>query len=145
MSATNTSPQLELPIVEISTDEVTVLVAPVNPATGHSGSSAIYAGYPIDLDAGSAGVAKQLRGICADEQITVDQLEVVGIEFGDPEQYNTTVTLDRDGLEMIVWNHTDAATGQTTALVHGTPDTMELQNLVDPQGQTSVSVPVYSN
>lgn len=145
MSANTFSPvagQLELPIVEIDTDSVTVLVGRKN-SSGHAGSSAIYAGYPVYLDTGATGVTKQIGAICVDEMTAPSSLEVVGIEFDDPEQYNTAVTLDREALAQVVWSRTDTATGQVTALMRGIPDIMELPGLVDTSGHNSISVPIY--
>lgn len=134
-----TTGQLELPIIEIDTAEITMLVAPINPETGHAGSSGIYAGYPVDMDAGARGVAEQLRDICADEDITLDQLEVVGAEVADPEQYNTVVTLDREVLAQVNW------IGRNEVHILGIPTVGQLTDLAGQAESTCCAMlPMYA-
>ena len=66
---------------------ITLLVAEPG---AHAGAAAM---IPFDLDEGTAQAAAALADFAADEHLETADLILAGIEFSDPEQWNTTVTL----------------------------------------------------
>ncbi|QCB51791.1 hypothetical protein E5720_17660 [Rhodococcus sp. PAMC28707] len=59
--------------------------------------------YPIDLGETTDEIAEALLAVSFLEEITPDQFIVTGIEFADPEQHNTTITLNSADLDETTW------------------------------------------
>lgn len=95
----------------------------------------LWQAYPIDLAESAAEIGDALHAVAWLNETTPDQLAIVGVEFADPEQYNTNVTLSNADLDAISWafGADGDATLTSTAGVLG-----HLEHLV------SVAVPVYA-
>lgn len=58
--------------------------------------------YPIDLDQHAEAIDAELHAVSVLEGAP-DEIVIAGIEFGDPEQYNTTVTITGSDLDQVAW------------------------------------------
>ena len=94
----------------------------------------LWQAYPIDLGESAAEIGDALHAVAWLNDITPDQLAIVGVEFADPEQHNTTVTLSGTDLDAMSWVLGDGGMAlESTAGVLA-----QLERLV------SVAVPVYA-
>ncbi|MEH6797561.1 MAG: hypothetical protein V7694_25920, partial [Rhodococcus sp. (in: high G+C Gram-positive bacteria)] len=59
----------------------------------------LWQAYPIDLEESAAEIGDALHAVAWLNDITRDELAIVGVEFADPEQHNTTVTLSGTDLD----------------------------------------------
>ncbi|MDV6303551.1 hypothetical protein R3P93_13375 [Rhodococcus cerastii] len=95
----------------------------------------LWQAYPIDLGESAAEIGDALHAVAWLNDITPDQLAIVGVEFADPEQHNTTVTLSGTDLDAMSWVLGDGGMAlESTAGV-----LTQLERLA------SVAVPVYAS
>ncbi|WP_186626577.1 hypothetical protein [Rhodococcus sp. BP22] len=113
-------------VTTIERAALTLLVVPVEPPAD------LLQAYPIHLGETVEEIEEALHAVSFLEEITPDQLVVTGIEFADPEQHNTTVTLNSADLDGITWGLGDGGWSLTSA-------TEILANL---KHLTSIEVPV---
>lgn len=116
-------------LTTIDRTAITLLVA----ARKKRFSGAVSQSYPIDLADSAAQIDKSLHAVAWLEETTLDNLVIVGIEFADPEQHNTTVTLTGPELIAVTWVSRDG--GPLFSMVGEIPGFVE--------EVVSASVPVY--
>ena len=86
--------------VEIPAGELTLLVAPA--ATDEHDAPSLVGAYPVDLGNDPEEVTDVVIAICQIEQVRATELTVLGVEFDDPEQHNTRVTVSGSSLRDLV-------------------------------------------
>ncbi|MGB3676513.1 MAG: hypothetical protein WA988_18945 [Candidatus Nanopelagicales bacterium] len=86
-------------VTTIERAELTLLVLPAQQARS---AGSLHA-YPIDLGQSAEEISAELDAVSELEGATRNQLVVAGIEFEDPEQYNTTVTMSSADLDGVTW------------------------------------------
>lgn len=86
-------------VTTIDRDSLTLLVLPAKHITTAQNHDA----YPVDLCGSADEVSDDLETIAELESVDVAELVIAGVEFDDPEQHNTTVTLRTDDLAGVLW------------------------------------------
>lgn len=76
---------------------LTLMVLPAQQLSG-----GILQAYPIDLDQHAEAIDAELHAVSVLEGAP-DEIVIAGIEFGDPEQHNTTVTISGSDLDQVAW------------------------------------------
>lgn len=118
-------------VITIDRADLTLLVLPAEQAQckdlPHS--------YPIDLGDTPVQIEDELGVIASLEDITVEQFVLVGVEFEDPDQHNTTATVSGADLGALSWAVGDA--GGVAML--GARGVLSVLTLI-----RSVDVPVYA-
>ncbi|WP_182262547.1 hypothetical protein [Rhodococcus sp. UFZ-B548] len=94
----------------------------------------LWQAYPIDLGESAAEISDALHAVAWLNDITRNELAIAGVEFADPEQHNTTVTLSGTDLDAMSWALGDGG----MELVSTDGVLAHLDHLV------SVAVPVYA-
>ncbi|MFD4779746.1 hypothetical protein ACFWNH_02025 [Rhodococcus qingshengii] len=117
-------------VTTIERAEITLLVLPAEPGPHVS----LLHAYPIDLGQSADEIGAELDAVAQLEGATRDQLVVAGLEFEDPDQHNTNVTLSSGDLDGIAWVLGDG--GLTLNSVRGVLGVLE--------HLASVEVPVYA-
>lgn len=117
-------------VTTIERAEITLLVLPAE--AGRSVS--LLDAYPIDLGQSADEIGAELDAVAQLEGATRDQLVVAGLEFEDPDQHNTNVTLSSADLDGIEWVLGDG--GLTLNSAKGVLGVLE--------HLASVEVPVYA-
>lgn len=86
-------------VTTIERAELTLLVLPAQPGPQVS----LLHAYPIDLGQSADEISAELDAVAQLEGATRDQLVVAGLEFEDPDQHNTNVTLSGADLDGVAW------------------------------------------
>jgi len=118
--------------VELPISAVSLLVMPAKDARRKS----LLHAYPVDLGQTLAEVTDELAAIGEIERVETGSLEIVGLEFADPEQHNTSVTLGTGDLADVEWLIGDMGLG-----IRGTDSRVTLRNL---DKLSAIEVPVYA-
>ncbi|PZU04717.1 MAG: hypothetical protein DI630_00970 [Gordonia sp. (in: high G+C Gram-positive bacteria)] len=117
-------------VTTIERGELTLLVLPTEQAQ----RAGLLHAYPIDLGQSADEISAELDAVSDLEGITRKQLVIAGLEFEDPEQHNTNVTVGSSDLDGVTWVLGDGGMVLTSAKgVLGVLDHL-----------ASIEVPVYA-
>jgi hypothetical protein len=86
-------------VTTIERAELTLLVLPAQQART---AGSLHA-YPIDLGQSAEEISAELDAVSELEGASRHQLVVTGLEFEDPEQHNTTITVSSADLDGVAW------------------------------------------